>query len=86
MRLVGRSGQDSLWVEDPINGLEMLVPRKGFALGGEQPNGDRPVLTSSQLDILRSIAIAAAGASILSGLLVGWWFVRMKRSFRHQYV
>lgn len=45
-----------------------------------------PVMTHRELLILRSIAIFAASISLTSGLLVGYWFIRMKRSFRHQYV
>jgi len=43
-------------------------------------------MTQRELVILRSIAIFAASISLTSGLLVGYWFIRMKRSFRHQYV
>lgn len=45
-----------------------------------------PVMTPQELLVLRSIAIVAASISLTSGLLVGYWFIRMKRSFRHQYV
>ena len=47
---------------------------------------DEPFMTPNQLLILRSIAITSASISLTSGLLVGYWFIRMKRSFRHQYV
>ena len=48
-------------------------------------NEGKPALTDDQLYILRSIALTAASMSMVSGLLVGFWFIRMKRSFRHQY-
>lgn len=44
------------------------------------------VMTQRELLVLRAIAIVAASISLTSGLLVGYWFIRMKRSFRHQYV
>ncbi|TGZ78419.1 hypothetical protein EX30DRAFT_397751 [Ascodesmis nigricans] len=72
----------NIWINDPILGLTMLS--KG--LGEDEINDDRPILTREQLVVLRSIAIAAATLSILSGLLVGWWFARMKRSFRHHLI
>ena len=45
-----------------------------------------PDFTNRELFVLRTIAIVAASISLTSGLLVGYWFIRMKRSFRHQYV
>ena len=51
-----------------------------------EPEFNDPVMTHRELLILRSIAIFAASISLISGLLVGYWFIRMKRSFRHQYV
>ena len=47
---------------------------------------ESPDMTHKDLVILRSIAIVAASISLISGLLVLYWFIRMKRSFRHQYV
>lgn len=41
-------------------------------------------LSESQLQTLRIIAISAACLSLATGSVVGYWFVRMKRSFRHQ--
>lgn len=43
-------------------------------------------MTPRELLILRSIAIVAASISLASGLLVGYWFIRMKRSFRHHLI
>lgn len=68
------------WVDDPIYGLSKLG---GRTLDG--PNSDTPVLTGQELYILRTIALVGASISLTSGVVVGWWFVRMKRSFRHQY-
>jgi G protein-coupled receptor GPR1 len=67
---------ESRWIDDPVLGLMLST------------NGtdSKPTLSDHQLYTLRSIAISAACMSMASGMLVGWWFVRMKRSFRHQYV
>ncbi|KAF8532628.1 G protein-coupled glucose receptor regulating Gpa2-domain-containing protein [Trichophaea hybrida] len=56
----------------------------GLGLNDRQFKGS--TLTGRQLYILRSIALSAASMSMVSGLLVGWWFVRMKRSFRHHLI
>ncbi|KAF8459588.1 G protein-coupled glucose receptor regulating Gpa2 C-term-domain-containing protein [Terfezia claveryi] len=50
------------------------------------PEFNDPVMTHRELLILRSIAIFAASISLTSGLLVGYWFIRMKRSFRHHLI
>lgn len=68
------------WVDDPIYGLSKLDGRPLDSL-----SGDAPILTGQQLYILRTIALVGASISLVSGIIVGWWFVRMKRSFRHQY-
>lgn len=68
------------WVDDPVYGLSRLEGRRLDTLS----NG-MPVLTGQELYILRTIALVGASISLASGLVVGWWFVRMKRSFRHQY-
>ncbi|KAF8463498.1 G protein-coupled glucose receptor regulating Gpa2-domain-containing protein [Kalaharituber pfeilii] len=47
---------------------------------------DPSVMSPRELLILRSIAIVAASISLTSGLLVGYWFIRMKRSFRHHLI
>jgi len=72
------SGGD-YWVDDPVYGLSRLANRK---IGDPT---DLSLLTGQQLYILRAIALAAATISLSTGVIVGWWFVRMKRSFRHQY-
>lgn len=68
------------WIDDPVTGLSMVPPRMGTDLEY------RPTLTGQELYTVRVIALVSASASIVSGVVVGWWFVRMKRSFRHQYV
>lgn len=50
------------------------------------PELNDPVMTHRELLILPSIAIFAASISLTSGLLVGYWFIRMKRSFRHHLI
>ncbi|KAI5805127.1 G protein-coupled glucose receptor regulating Gpa2-domain-containing protein [Geopyxis carbonaria] len=67
-------------MDDPVHGLSMIS--KEVAHDGNE----RPLLTGEQLYTLRAIAIAAACISIVSGLVVGYWFVRMKRSFRHHLI
>lgn len=74
--------KETTWIDDPVNGLRMEFTQ---ALNNSMPD-IQPRLTGEQLYVLRSIALGAAGASIISGIVVGWWFVRMKRSFRHQFV
>jgi len=76
-RAEGSSGD--YWVDDPVYGLSRLTNRK---IGDPT---DQSLLTGQQLYILRTIALAAATISLSTGVIVGWWFVRMKRSFRHQY-
>jgi G protein-coupled receptor GPR1 len=61
-------------------GVRLTTRATAVVEGGELP------LSDSQLQSLRVIAISAACLSLASGLLVGYWFVRMKRSFRHQWV
>lgn len=68
------------WVDDPVYGLSSLEGRRLDAL-----SNDMPILTGQELYILRTIALVGASISLASGVVVGWWFVRMKRSFRHQY-
>jgi G protein-coupled receptor GPR1 len=70
---------DTRWIDDPVLGLTSMTGLNELLYNG-------PTLTGHQLYILRSIALTAASMSMVSGLLVGWWFVRMKRSFRHQYI
>lgn len=72
---------DTEWLDDPVYGLSLLSTQS--TADAEELT---PVLSGKQLYILRSIAIAAACISVISGLLVGWWFVRMKRSFRHHLI
>jgi G protein-coupled receptor GPR1 len=74
----GEYSKSTLWLEDPVYGLIMA---DGHLTGHES---EKPTLTGEQLYILRSIALASASVSVVSGVLVGWWFARMKRSFRHQ--
>lgn len=68
------------WVDDPVYGLSRLEGRRLDTLTNEMP-----ILTGQELYILRTIALVGASISLASGGVVGWWFVRMKRSFRHQY-
>lgn len=68
------------WVDDPVYGLSRLEGRRLDTL-----SNDMPILTGQELYILRTIALVGASISLASGVVVGWWFVRMKRSFRHQY-
>ncbi|KAG0123815.1 G protein-coupled glucose receptor regulating Gpa2-domain-containing protein [Tuber indicum] len=75
----GGSGGE-YWVDDPIYGLSRLANRK---IGDPH---DLSLLTGQQLYILRIIALAAATISLSTGVVVGWWFVRMKRSFRHHLI
>jgi G protein-coupled receptor GPR1 len=74
---------ETRWIDDPVHGL-ILQTMAGLNDTATQLKG--PSLTDQQLRILRAIALSAASMSMTSGILVGWWFVRMKRSFRHQYV
>ena len=74
----GEYPKSTLWLDDPVHGLIMA----GGHLAGHESG--KPTLTGQQLYILRSIALASASMSVVSGVLVGWWFARMKRSFRHQ--
>lgn len=80
----GVYGKDTRWFDDPVTGLSLVSsPPSGH---NDTYTGYVPTLTGQQLYTLRVIAIGSASASIVSGVVVGWWFVRMKRSFRHQYV
>ncbi|KAI5785567.1 G protein-coupled glucose receptor regulating Gpa2-domain-containing protein, partial [Peziza echinospora] len=49
-------------------------------------DSETALMKDRELLILRSIAITAASISLASGLLVGYWFIRMKRSFRHHLI
>jgi uncharacterized membrane protein len=42
-------------------------------------------LTSGQMRALRWIAVASASVSIMSAVVAMYWFLRMKRKFRHLY-
>ena len=78
--------EDTIWIDDPVYGLSMVSNASHVNATATSDAEMRPRLNGQQLYALRVIAISAACASIASGLVVGWWFVRMKRTFRHQYV
>ncbi|CCX07349.1 G protein-coupled glucose receptor regulating Gpa2-domain-containing protein [Pyronema domesticum] len=74
---------ETRWIDDPVHGL-ILQTMAGLNDTAAQLRG--PSLTDQQLRILRAIALSAASMSMTSGILVGWWFARMKRSFRHHLI
>lgn len=83
--------KDTYWVDDPTDGLSMIENPSGLngsarwnTTGLNAPNNEHPVLSGHQLHVLRAVAITAATVSVATGLIAGWWFIRMKRSFRHQ--
>ncbi|KAL7267437.1 G protein-coupled receptor gpr1 [Rhizina undulata] len=69
-----------VWLDDPIYGLSRIPDR---VISSQYV---QPIYTDQQLYILRVIALVGATFSLLTGLVVGWWFVRMKRSFRHHLI
>jgi G protein-coupled glucose receptor regulating Gpa2 len=40
--------------------------------------------TYHQEHVLRVLAVASSSISLATALVTGYWFVRMRRSFRHQ--
>ena len=40
--------------------------------------------TDHQILIEQALAITCAGISILAGSIVSYWFIRMRRTFRHK--
>ena len=48
--------------------------------------GTSPALTTRQENVLQVLGLTFATISVASALLAGYWFVKMRRSFRHQYV
>jgi G protein-coupled receptor GPR1 len=59
-----------------------LIPR---GLGTHNMTADN-ALTTSQSNTLQILALVFATISISSAILAFYWFVKMRRSFRHEYV
>lgn len=55
-----------------------------FSRGLDSHMSQAHVLTPKQQLIIRTLAALFAAVSVLSALITFYWFVRMKRSFRHQ--
>lgn len=47
-------------------------------------NEKLPVLSQQQTYALHIASVAGASLSIIAGMVAMFWFVRMKRSFRHE--
>ena len=59
-----------------------LIPR---GLGAHNMT-DLDPLSASQMNTLQCLALAFATTSVASAILAFYWFVKMRRSFRHEYV
>src|SRR5438067_1718946 len=51
-----------------------------------RPNNGDAQLGDDQLLIVRALALVSAAISLIFAVLVLYWFLHMKRSFRHQSV
>lgn len=60
----------------------MSVPRRGLGGISEKSNN----YTRQEQHIQQVVAVASASISMLSAFVSFYWFVKMKRNFRHQYV
>jgi len=53
-------------------------------LSGNNASGSVPVLTTAQGNILQCLALTFAAISVASAILAFYWFIKMRRSFRHE--
>jgi G protein-coupled receptor GPR1 len=49
-------------------------------MAGELPRG----LDSTQLRTLKLVSLCLASLSVVSAILAFYWFIRIRRSFRHE--
>lgn len=59
-----------------------LLPRYAFMLTHEQIDYST-MLVPRQQSIIRYIAVTAASISICSAFIASYWFLKMKKNFRH---
>lgn len=60
----------------------MSVPRRGLGGISEKSNN----YTRQEQHIQQVVAVASASISMLSAFVSFYWFVKMKRNFRHQLI
>jgi len=63
---------------DGVSGFGIHRPRQAELLG------DNSVMPPSHVRFLQCISVAFASLSFLSTLYSFYWFVRMRRTFRHE--
>ena len=74
------------WISEPSqfyawNAVTMPVATRG--LGG---SSDSPSLSDDNGQIFKLLEICAAIVSVVSAVVTFYWFLKMRRSFRHEYV
>jgi G protein-coupled receptor GPR1 len=61
-----------------------IVEDRSLSSSGQGNMG--PVLHREEVELLGALTIAAATISIIAGSLSLFWFLRMRKAFRHQFV
>ena len=62
----------------------MMNPVSGRALVAVLEKGNK--FTLQEQHIQQIVALTSASISLLSGIVTFYWFAKMKRNYRHQYV
>jgi hypothetical protein len=65
--------------------VTMVVSTSPVGLGEHHGGADLHRLDSAHIHGLKIASIVVAGISVASAILSLLWFIRMKRSFRHEY-
>jgi G protein-coupled receptor GPR1 len=62
--------------------LEMRIQSRG--LSGNKTTPPAPEISHSEENILQILALVFSIISVTSAILAFYWFIRMRRSFRHE--
>ena len=54
------------------------------SLGNSDDSAIAPALNPGQENTLQILALTFATISVASAILAGYWFIKMRRSFRHE--
>ncbi len=67
-----------------LRGSFVLEPR-GLGGGNGTTSSSAPSLSTGQKNILQILALTFSAISVASSVLTFYWFLKMRRSFRHEY-
>jgi G protein-coupled receptor GPR1 len=62
--------------------LELRMESRG--LGGNQTTTPAPEISPADENILQILALVFSTISVTSSILAFYWFIKMRRSFRHE--